>query len=261
MNNPDGTLTKIMTLSAHPPGGHSRPGVKPPKSPALGLTFDEYFTLSARVTQRTVGEIEGGYRVDFSYSSPEGTGGAAITGVSESSVLVKSLPSRKVAGADVRRPSAGQDIADASIASGSDWVFVSNDGFVDLDSKITVSLQNVATPCLLSLHLVGRADLRDCRHKNGDAIFAKGTESAQDVVAKWREGFGEGRYVPLVLAVTFDVPIYGTSSRQTEIYEECRVLGHSLLAGVGQATFNANSDIRGVKLVVGKVSAGTHVAR
>jgi hypothetical protein len=243
MDNTNETATPIVALRGNPPEG---------------LLFDEYFTLLARVTERTVGEIEGGYRVDFSYSSPEGTGGAAITTVSNSPALVKALPSRKTAGADAPRFSAGQNIANASIASGSDWVFVSNDGFVDLDSKITVSLQNVATPCLLERHLVGRADLRDSRDRNGGRIFTAGTESAEDVVAKWREGFGEGSYLPLVLAVTFDVPIYGTNPKQTAIYEECGVLGYSLLAGVGRATFDAHSAIGGVALVVGKVSVRDH---
>lgn len=218
-----------------------------------GLKFENYFTLSVSVSQRTVGEIEGGYRVDFDYASP--TGGPAITGVQAGvPVLTKTPKPMNIDGAPIARKSAGQDLQDALIASGSDWVFVSDEGFVDLDSKITLTLQNLSTACLLGLQLVGRADLRDSKDKHDNPIF-KGDETAEQVVTTWRQGFGEGSYIPLILGVTIDVPVSGTNKKQTAIYEECHALGHSILVGAGKAIFDKNSQIANVSLVVGKAAA------
>jgi len=224
---------------------------------AADLAFDHYFTLAAGVSQRTVGEIEGGFRVDFDYGNPADAA-AAITAVSNTAVLTKRLAPVDAVSVAIPRPSAGQNLVNAQIASGSDWVFVSNDGFVDLDSNITIALKDLPTQCLLGIQLAGRADLRDSRQENGDPVF-RGDETSQQVIGRWRQGFGENSYIPLVLSVTIDVPVSGTNAAQTKIYQECAVLGRSLLLGIGRATLNKNSDIAKVTLVIGKVTSKNHV--
>jgi hypothetical protein len=223
-------------------------------SAAPALPFEKYFTLSASVQQRPVGEIEGGYRVDFDYGNPTGT--SAITGISSTPVLTKRLLPATADDKAVGRGTAGEDLANAQIKSGGDWVFVSDEGFVDFDTKITVELRNVRTSCLLGLRFVGRADLRDSRRKDNSAIFT-GDEGADQVIARWK-GFDEGTYIPLVLGVTIDVPVSGTNDQQTKIYEEVRVVGHSLLLGIGKIVFGKDNKVVNVTLDVGKATPPHH---
>jgi len=55
------------------------------------------------------------------------------------------------------------------------------------------------------------------------------------VVNRWKAGLPEKTYIPLVLAVTFEVPLEDFDKSQTNLYDQIRVLGESLLIGSGSA--------------------------
>src|SRR5579871_5294408 len=214
------------------------------------LTVTPYFTLDVSITQDDVGAIEGGFRVDFSYTNA----GQAVAQIPPG-------PARKGAagkeGAAKKRedkvPSFSEHIIGASLSSGSDWVFVSDEGFVDFDSTITLALKPDRFGCLLGARLMGRADLRDCLDGEADKpVFAEGTP-APDILKKWSEGL-DGAVLPLTLAVTIDVPAEGLDDDQTRVYRACQALGGTLLVGVGQATFSGkpNGAVESICLTVGK---------
>jgi hypothetical protein len=178
---------------------------------------ERLFDLDARVTETSVVDFEGGYRVDFDY-----------------------------------QPSSVQTNAGAlDLVSGSDRVFLSADGYVEFDSRITLSLQK---NCYLGGRFLGRADLRDCRRADGSPRFDP-KSSGDAVVSGWKEGLGKDSYLPLLMAVTFDVPTQAIDPSYDGVYDKWRKLGigRRLLIGTGRIRFGEKK-AEGVTLAINKVT-------
>ena len=184
------------------------------------LPIKYLYTLTAHIKQTHIGDIEGGYRVDFDYVPNGGS-----------------------------PPGADQTL---SVISGSDRVFVSDDGFVDFQTRITVSLPD-AKGVYLGGVAIGRADLRDCCDSADKTLF-KDADTNDTVVGRWKSGLGAGSYLPLLLGVTFDIPTQGSDPTLDPAYDKVRKagIGRRLLVGVG-FIICGNSD-ESVVLHIGKVA-------
>lgn len=195
-------------------------------TPPPGPTY--YFSLFATIDQQLVGQIPGGYRVDLSYSAPNPS--VSVRPESGLAAAIQAYLQKK-----------------ALLLSGTDWLLVSEDAIVDFDSRITLKLDTSgeAPPprgdCVIGGRLRGRANLHDCRTIDGVALF-KAEDSQNTVLESWKTGFDDNSYLPLVLAVSFDVPIEGFDPIETKVYETCRPLGRSLMLGVGKAIFKKQSN-------------------
>jgi hypothetical protein len=223
------------------------------------LSVEPYFTLVASITQDDVGPIEGGFRVDFSYQYA----GEAVDKV-ERAPRGRVAARKKGAGKKAEAPEAkerhkgppfSERVIGASLSSGSDWVFVSDEAFIDFDSTITLALKPEGSGCLIGARLTGRADLRDCLNgKTDERIFELGVRS-ETILEEWQRGL-EDAVLPLTLAVTIDIPTKGLNPVQDEIYAECLPLGASLLVGVGKAIFSGdpNGAVEKIELTIGKPS-------
>jgi hypothetical protein len=187
----------------------------------LECILGEYgLSMKAQITQQFVGEIQGGYRVDLTYTGPDGSVNFA-KGTSGLSA------------ATLRRLS-----VQPALTSGNDWVLLSKAGQVDFDSRITLSFGDgsAANPrCLFGGRIRGRTNLRETQTPDGP-LFDTQTPDAS-ILAKWQGGLPAGSWMPLVLAVTFDIPLDGFEPAQKASYDDCRELGRSLFVALGRATF------------------------
>jgi len=206
--------------------------VTSPAPAVLTAPAKHCFKLSAQIQQQFVGEIPGGYRIDLYYSESDAINVDVSSGLTD----------------DVKKHLQG-----AVVQSGNDWVSVNDEGVVDFDSRITLKLgpgpkDDIKAPPsrvasqddpeasrLIAGRIRGRATLRQCRDENGNRLFEK--KAPTDVFRAWVGGLENGSYLPLVLAVTFDVPRWGFDEEQTEVYRQCRDLGASLFLATGKARF------------------------
>jgi len=196
-------------------GGAATPAATPERPRTLGQAR-YFFTLTTSTQQRPVGEMQGGYRVDFDYWRDKG----ALSCLPGSMLPLEIRPL----------------VESARIVSGSDWAFVSELGIVDFDSRVTARLggDKPEDQCLLAGRFRGRADLAKARSATGTPIFPDPVDRST-VVNRWKAGLPEKTYIPLVLAVTFEVPLEDFDKSQTNLYDQIRVLGESLLIGSGSA--------------------------
>jgi hypothetical protein len=184
------------------------------------------FSLSIKVQQQLVGQVLGGYRIDLEYPGGEGS---VTFGTYGNSALARSTSARLSV-----KP---------KILSGNDWIFMSKGGQVDFDSRVTLQFGDgfdALTPlCPLEARIRGRTNLRACQSKGtyffgGDARKAAETPDVT-VSTRWQQGLGEDCSIPLLMAVSFDVPIAGLEDGQTEAYNDCRELERSLFFATGRA--------------------------
>jgi len=213
---------------------------------------DSYcFGLEATIAQRYVGEGAGGYRLDLEYEAAE--------------------DSVKVGDVSSLSPAARDRIESASLVSGSDWVFVSKEGVASFETRMTLRLKSDSTkaePALISGRIRGRADLKTYRvpdeRANGGwkAPFTTDTKHA-DVMSKWRSGFGEGAYLPLALAVVFDVPATGADGKRRKEFDDCRELERCLLVGFGEAIYACGeySPVTSISLRIYKLGSEPRAAQ
>jgi hypothetical protein len=176
------------------------------------LEAHEAFEFNVAVSQKFVGEVPGGFRIDLSYDP------------------ITDNP-------DLRLP---------KILSGNDWVSVSDEGLIDFDSRITIEFakpiakggENVVVRVPVSARLRGRVSARDTKKRDGTLWFAENA-SASVVKSGWVQGFKDA-YLPLTLTVLFDIPRQGFSPEETSLYDELRasVLGRGLFLGQGKAEFD-----------------------
>ncbi len=188
--------------------------------------------LSAIISQRYAGEIQGGYRIDLDYQG-------ADQSVRAGTGSVISVETAKL-------------LNGGELLSGSDWVFLDNKGVASFDSRFTLKLNTPLEKqrrCLLEGRIRGRTDLRSVRDKQGNTRFDKKSTDA-DVIGAWKAGFTDDSWVPLVLSVVFDVPMAGFDDEQNTIYDRCRELGETIYLGVGKAryAFGINSPIKSINL-------------
>jgi hypothetical protein len=226
------------------PGGQTTPGSGTvPVAPSQNLPATHCLTFEANVAQTFVGETPGGFRVDFYYSKK-----SPIT-VPQGATLTQALRAR---------------LTNSYIKSGSDWATISSQGVIDFDSRITVALGD--DQLLIAGKLRGRAQLRDTMKStqpsgsgggHDKCIFLPDAKEA-DVLARWRSGFGEGTYLPLVLSASFDVPVEGYKEEHKEAYEEARPLANSLFIGTGRAFFGEGQygNVQSIKLDLYLVKPG-----
>jgi hypothetical protein len=211
------------------PSGAPASGVPPASKSGVvaGLSSDALpatycLSFEANVAQTFVGETPGGFRVDFYYS-----GKPPIT-VPLGGLLSDELRER---------------LTKSYIKSGSDWATISSQGIIDFDSRITVALGD--DQLLIAGRLRGRAQLRDTMKPAPlggpggvpDKCAFLPDDKAEDVLARWRSGFEDGSYLPLVLSASFDVPSEGYEKADDEVYDEARALANSLFIGTGRAIF------------------------
>lgn len=198
--------------------------VPPARAPRHELRSAHVATITATVDQRFVGEVPGGYRVDLKYLSTE----APIAVTASVPEPLRTL------------------LNGGKLLSGNDWVTVSDTGVIDFDSRITIALSKAVQPdrvvtVPVSARLRGRASLRNATRQDGDPIF-KDNLPSEEILARWQRGFEEKDYLPLMLAVGFEIPRKGFSAEETQIYDELRFggLGETLLVGSGRAVFNGS---------------------
>ena len=194
------------------------------------LSTQHCLDLNITVTQQFMGPVPGGYRIDLYYS-----GERANTGAGQAASGVHG-PVRSKPGVFSQALEAALD--NGQIQSGSDWAAVTSRGVLELDGTVTLGLcasTKVEGPVVGRLR--GRAPLREVRRADGRPRF-NAEDGLQAVFAVWREGFDEDAWLPLVLSVSFEVPIFGFSDEQTEMYERARELGGSLFIGLGKAVFS-----------------------
>jgi hypothetical protein len=195
--------------------------------------------LSITVTQQFMGLVPGGSRIDLYYSGGRAGGGGQAPGGG---------PIRTQPGVFAPELSAALD--KGHIQSGSDWASVTSRGVLELDGNVTLMLRaSEKVECPVAGRLRGRAQLRDVRRPDGGPRFHPG-EDVEAIFAVWRQGFEEGSWLPLVLSVSFEVPIFGFGDEQTETYERARELGSSLFLGLGKAIFSSarNGTIKTIAL-------------
>ena len=192
------------------------------------LSAQHCVDLNITVTQQFMGPAPGGYRIDLYYSGERASSG---TGQAGAHAPIRSQPGV------FSRPL--QNALDSGhIESGSDWAAVTSRGILELDGTVTLALcasSKVEGPVVGRLR--GKASLHDVRRADGRPRFSPG-EGLQAVFAVWREGFDDDAWLPLVLTASFEVPIFGFSEEQTEMYEQARELGGSLFIGLGKAIFS-----------------------
>jgi len=197
--------------------------------------------LNITVTQQFMGHVPGGYRIDLYYSGGRAAGGGAG-------------PIRTQPG--VFSPQLASALDSGHIQSGGDWASVTSRGVLELDGNVTLSLRaSEKLECPMAGRLRGRAQLRDVRKPDGRPRFNPG-EDVEAIFAVWRQGFEEGAWLPLVLSVSFEVPIFGFGDEQTQTYEHARELGSSLFLGLGKATFSSarHGTIKTIALELHKLS-------
>jgi len=227
------------------------------EGPVSGVQWDSFafehcLTLQVGVTQHFIGQVPGGYRVDFYYSGElEGLQEPADTALAAA---------RKYPALDSPSGPFSSGLRDAinagTILSGADWVTINSRAVLDFDSRITIALK---TPkkgllCPVAGRLRGRVQLVDAMKAEGGRYFRNRSE--EEVLAVWKAGFDEDSWLPLVLSASFEVPILGFSEEQTELYKEARRLGDSLFIGLGRATFRKASygAVKSIKLELHKLS-------
>ena len=179
------------------------------------------FTLRAGIEQRFAGEAPGGYRVDLNYVGER----KSVEFVGDQSDLGSSR----------------RHLESARLLSGSDWVFLNSRGVAAFDSRFTLVLPKQpddTTPCMVEGRVRGRVDLRNVCDGHGAPVFDDADPDGATIIRKWKAGFGAGSYVPMLVSVTFDVPIAGFNREQTEVYGECEELGQGTFLGVGCARYD-----------------------
>jgi hypothetical protein len=205
--------------------------------PQQRLTY--CFTLKAFIDQTVVGEIHGGYRVDLAYSPQT------------QSVVIKTASTYPLA-----QPLLA---AQAAITSGNDWAFVSSDAIVDFDSRITLRLDPEGK-VLIGGRLRGRADLRKVLPSSALSLPSGATpkQEAAAAVQAWKNGLPAGSHLPLVLAVSFDVPVVALDPSLQAQYDAFRDLSHEMFVGIGKDCFTgarpgAQRDQRPIEIDLFKV--------
>lgn len=184
---------------------------KLPAQPTLPATH--CLTVNVKVAQTFVGEAPGGFRVDFYYS------GEPPIVAAPGAPFTDSL----------------KELLDVSyVKSGSDWVTIGTQGVIDFDSRVTLALGG--EELLVTGKLRGRANLRDVMSKY-HKLVSDPSDSHDTILARWRSGFADDSYLPVVLAASFDVPLKGYDAKQTSIYKQVRALADSLFIGAGKAFF------------------------
>lgn len=202
------------------------------------------FGLTATIVQRYVGEGAGGYRLDLEYKPTENS----VT-MSPDSCL---------------SPDAKRQIRNASLLSGSDWVFVSKEGVASFETRVTLQIGDGVNPepALISGRIRGRADLKTYRspvpNQPGAWTFPFTSRTKHsDVMSKWKSGFGEGACLPLALAVVFDVPAAGSDGNDRTEFIDCREIERSVLVGFGEATYGPgeHSPVASIELRIYKIGS------
>jgi hypothetical protein len=187
-----------------------------------------YFTLAARLEQKSAGMMPGGYRIDLYYDGE----GQPIRFKSSSGEV----------GLD---PSSHPELDGAFVLSGSDWVVIDENCVVDFDSRFTLQLnqpapkgdESPAHEALITGRIRGRGDLRATRNPDGSR-YDFGTPATNGaVIQAWSRGLGDGSYLPLILAVTFSVPGEGFDDKHTKVYQRYQFLTTSLLFAPAKVTF------------------------
>jgi hypothetical protein len=195
--------------------GDQRPAATPAPSPPetssqFELKAERKFHFSVSVSQRFVGKVPGGFRVDLHFDRTS----------------------------DDAKKNAEPTLTSPKVLSGNDWVAVSDDGVIDFDSRCTLQFGKAGTFVPVSARLRGRASVRDATAPTGPLFSDKDTAGV--VMNAWVNGLQSGALLPLRLTVVFDIPREGFSEAENDVYDELRPLGRSLFIGYGHATFDGN---------------------